>query len=391
MNQPPSEKRASEPSAPPAASDPASAAQHMNSFAFELLPQLDAQKNQAFSPLSLAVVLQMLSEGARASSLESLTRTLHLAPGDAAALAEHLRMLSEKVKQQGHELAVANRMFVQKSFTVEQAFNDALRTRYGAAAQELDFSGQPAESTKLINAWAKSETRGRIDPLLGAPLEPLTRAVLANAVYLKAQWAAKFDPAQTKPLPFKVQGKREVKVPTMQRTGTYKLAKAEGVTMLELPYAGESLAMDIVLPDAPDGLAAFEKSLTSERFLELVNALAPRRELKLSLPRFKLEGASIELRGPLSKLGLGVLFGEGADLSGIAGKPGDLYVSSVVQRAFVQVDEEGTEAAAATAAIVMTRSAVRPTEFHADHPFWFAIRDLESGAILFVGRVVDPR
>ncbi len=238
-------------------------------------------------------------------------------------------------------------------------------------------------------------TKGKITDLIPAGvLSDMTRLVLTNAIYFKGNWLHQFNKDSTQPAPFHLSATQKVEVPLMFQKERYKFGRAKfgesGLKVLELPYKGEELSMVLLLPDETDGLAALEKELTAEN-LKSWTAKLGKPEVMVFLPKFKMT-AEFQLNDVLAKLGMPLAFAPGsADFSGMDGKM-DLYISAVVHKAFVDVNEEGTEAAAATGVVFgVTSVPVDPPEFRADHPFVFLIRDNRSGAILFMGRVLDPR
>jgi serpin B len=239
----------------------------------------------------------------------------------------------------------------------------------------------------------EEQTGGKIKNLLQpSHLSPNTSLVLTNAIYFKGDWSSPFSKAGTKDEVFTVTEDKRVPVPMMHRTGRLNYSDGEDFQALELPYAGDDLSMVIVLPKKMDGLARVEESLTSEKLSAWLAKLGPRR-VDVALPKFKVE-AGFELQKVLPAMGMPLAFTGSADFSGIDGKR-DLFISAVIHKAFVDVNEEGTEAAAATAVVLARPSAVvRPPPavvFRADHPFAFLIRHNRSGSILFLGRVVNPR
>jgi serpin B len=365
-----------------------------NEFASSLYRELGREKgNLFFSPLSLTSALGMTSAGARGRTAEEMRRTLcvslahrelHPALGKLVA-----RLIA---KDSGQRLGVANALWVRKGLALESGYLAQMKTSYGAAPREVDYAKDPESARKMINGWVEQQTLEKIkELLLAGDVDQSTRMVLTNAIYFHGLWAERFKKEQTREGPFWLSRSRSVSTPLMHLAGK-KLGyrKGAGFALLELPYQGGRSSMILVLPDARDGLAAVEKLPWRKSFLEDL------RETKLDevvLPRFKLT-ARYELQKILQALGMKSAFGPGADFSGIAGKKEALQISKVIHKAFVDVNEEGTEAAAATAVVMRAGgppSAAAAPRFVADHPFLFFIRDRETGTILFVGRVVDPR
>jgi serpin B len=297
------------------------------------------------------------------------------------------------------ELVVANRLFTQSGFALRPAFTATLREHFGAPLEELDFVRAVEPSRRRINAWAARETRDRIRDLIppGA-LDADTRAVLANAIYLRAPWASPFEPGATRNEPFWVAGLTRVEVPTMIREGGCGYQKRDGFTALALPYAGGRLHFIVLLPDEREGLAALERRVTPTLLADC--AKLPWRGVILRLPKFKVEPPVLPLGGLLRGLGMTTAFDQPrgtANFDRMAPRmPRDyLYISEVFHRTWLALDESGTEAAAATA-VVMARAAAavgkrpEPLDVRVDRPFLFALRDVPTGAILFLGQVADP-
>jgi serpin B len=290
-------------------------------------------------------------------------------------------------------LSVANRLWVQQGFSLRDRFLGLCRDRYGAGVGRVDFQRRPEDARQEINDWVSEQTAHKITDLLPpSAIDPLTALVLTNAVHFLAQWAEPFEPERTDDRPFHVPGMGAVDVPTMRQSETFAYAADDDVQFLRLPYSGGRQVCEIILPRAREGLADLTADLTRTR-LQAWREAARSRLVDLELPRFDIE-ARLELADLLAELGMPSAFRSGrADFSAMtADEP--LVIDRVIHQAVVTMDEAGTEAAAATA-ITMLRSSVRePGEvvtFRADHPFLFLVRDEPTGAVLFVGRVVDPR
>jgi serpin B len=293
-------------------------------------------------------------------------------------------------------LRIANRLFGEASFHFEQPYLDATAAAFGAPLERLDFQHAAEAQRARINGWVEAETERRIKDLLGpGSVSAATRLVLVNAVYFLADWAEPFEKEATSDQPFTLAAGQRKNVATMHQRGGFRVAHLDGVSLLELPYQGDA-AMIFVLPDQLDGLAAVEGALDPATFERWRAALAP-SQVAVSLPRFRIDPPQpTELSSHLTALGMADAFDSArADFSGIAA-PADsaqrLSISAVVHKAFVKVDEKGTEAAAATAVVMEGAGAApRPVpELKLDHPFLFFIVDQPSGLILFMGRVADP-
>ena len=378
-------------------SDPtAQIARAVNAFAVDLYARLRTQQagNLFCSPQSIATALAMTSLGARGETATEMARTLHLSMPPAELPAAYAAFLAGlRAKDQPWELSVANRLWGERGATFLAPFLEAVRTGFDAELGRVDFATQPDAAREEINGWVERETRDKIRDLLApGTVTPLTRLVLTNAIYFRGDWAEQFDRAATKDQPFTVPGSAPRPVPLMfnkVKAGYAQLPDAHA-KLLELPYRGDALSMIVLLPDAKDGLGALEKQLTAER-LDAWIGTATRRGVLVYLPRFTVD-SRFGLADTLAAMGMPSAFdGKRADFSGMNGAR-DLSISAVVHAARVEVDERGTEAAAATG-MVMGLTAALPQEppvFRADHPFLFAIRDRRSGAILFLGRLVDP-
>jgi serpin B len=385
----------------PAAAELATFARSNNAFALDLHGKLRARPgNLAFSPLSISTALTMAWAGARGETAAQLAKGLHASgtPAQAADVAGKLvgsyRDPAKKVT-----LRVANRLFGEKTYTFEPAYLDLTRAAFAAPLQPLDFKHDFDASRQLINGWVERQTGDHIKNLLppGA-LDDKTRLVLANAVYFLGDWANPFSKGATSPAPFHVTAADSKSVPMMSQVAHFAFAAGGGVKVLQMPYEGGDVAMTVVLPDAVNGLDAVEQRLTPATLDGWLAGLRT-TEVIVSFPRFEIDPpAAIPLVAPLQELGMALPFDrERADFTGIAAPPdpGDrLYVEKVFHKAFVKVDEKGTEAAAATAvdvnAMATSVPAPNPPEFRADHPFLFLLRDVASGTILFMGRVSDP-
>jgi serpin B len=289
----------------------------------------------------------------------------------------------------GCHLTVANALWRQKGYPVKPDYVDALKGGMGAEIGEADFQGAKAAAVRAINDWAAKATRGKIkDVLEERQIEPLTRVILANAIYFKARWEEEFSEYGTEPRPFTPADGKKVQVPTMMSLGHRSTARDGKIHALMLPYSGEKLAMLVLLPDA-GALAQAEKELSGAQ-LDRLTAGMKGNMTEVLLPKFKIE-SSFPLKMPLRALGLSGAFAPGADFSGISAEPG-FALSEVLHKTFVDVNEKGTEAAAVT--MPMAAGSAPPkknVEFKADRPFLFVIRDLPTKTTLFMGRVADPR
>ncbi len=355
--------------------------------------------NLAVSPLSVSLALTLAWSGARGATAAEMAQVLRLSATPEAALEEVRTQLGRlnDPKRTAYTLRVANRIFPERSYVLSRTFVDRLAA-IGAPAEPLDFRSAPEASRRKINAWVAGQTADRIRDLLPPPaINGETRLVLVNALYLLADWLQPFSREATREVPFHAaRGSRPTA--TMHQLGRFAFAARDGVKVLEMPYVGGDLAMVLLLPDARDGLPALEQSLDAKRLEGWLGALQAQQVL-MAVPKFTVDPpAGLALAEALQGLGMRLAFSrERADFTGMAAPrdPADrLSISEVFHKAFVRVDEKGTEAAAATA-VVMQRAGGPPPlekrqEFRADHPFLFLVRDLRTGAVLFLGRVAEP-
>ena len=378
---------------PPAAlgaEDLHAVAEANNAFALDLYGQLKGTEgNLFFSPYSVTSALAMTYAGARGQTDAEMAQVLHFSlPQERLhpACAQLKQSIEADQSVAGCELSVANALWAQQGLHVLDDFRQLTRTHYGAGLRELDFRTATEQARQTINRWVEQQTRDKIRDLLKrGDVAPDTMLVLTNAIYFKGLWQSQFDKTQTREAPFAVEPGQQVQVPMMSQKGEFGLGHGDGLQLLELPYVGDELTMVILLPRAQDGLAALEESLNTANLGKWLGTLRE-REIVVSLPRFELT-VRFDLTDVLRAMGMSTAFTGRADFSGITGAR-DLLIDKVVHKAFVSVDEEGTEAAAATG-VVMRKTSLPPT-FRADHPFLFLIRHQPTGAILFVGRVIDP-
>jgi serpin B len=364
-----------------------------NRFAIELYGTLAKEPGNLFlAPASLSTALAMTYAGAGGATAEQMAKVLHFpAPPDGIA-GPYAAFQKGLVAAADGRLRIANRLWGRDGYHFLPEFLATTRDAFGAELASVPFGADPEAARREINAWVEGQTEGKIRDLMPAgTIDGLTRLVLTNAVYFKGSWADPFPKDLTKEADFHVTGDTTTRGPLMARQGDYRHFAGDGLQALELPYAGGRLAMLVLLPDAVDGLPALEKALTPEALARWTDGLR-RRKVQVFLPRFTM-ASQFALKDALRALGLTLPFDMArADFSRITSQE-ELYVSAVVHKAFVDVNEEGTEAAAATGVAFAPRAMPRPQEpavFRADHPFVIAIRDTATGAIMFLGRVVNP-
>jgi serine protease inhibitor len=319
-----------------------------------------------------------------------MTKVLHLPADRAKALAAGDLGRFYARPGRPYELAVANAIWGQKGFPWRPEFLTRQKRRFGAGLEEADFAADPEAARRRINAWAAEQTRGKVPSIFGpGDITPLTRMVLANAIYFKSDWYAKFDKAATADAPFHLADGGRATAPLMFQQAEFRYGEGDGFQVVELPYKGGDLAMVVVLPRKPDGLPAVEKQATPEALTKWL-AAGHDRPVNVWLPRFRVE-AGFSLGDTLRDLGMAAaLDPQAADFSGLAGER--VALARVVHRAFVEVNEEGTVAAAVGGIGGNLPAPVPPppVDFRADRPFLFLIRDVRHGTILFLGRLTNP-
>jgi serpin B len=364
-------------------------------FALDLFGVLkQAEGNLFLSPYSISRALAMTAAGARGATARQMSEVLHLTLPE-KRLRAAFATLQSRVDQgsEGMELSVANALWGQRGYRFLDSYRSQLQESYDAELEEVDFAQATEAARESINRWTAEKTGQRITELVTAEtLDPSTRLVLTNAIYFKGRWATEFDPAETRPAPFLQEGGHRVEVPMMHVKAEFRYGETADLQVVSLPYKGDALSMVVLLPKRVDGLGALEDDLTLETLRKWLPAESARREIIVLLPKFKIT-ADFRLDDALKALGMTDPFAlPPADFSGMTGAA-ELFISAVVHKAFVSVDEEGTEATAATG-VSMGLTGARPSQppvFRADHPFLFLIQENQSGSVLFLGRVVTPK
>jgi serine protease inhibitor len=366
-------------------------------FAFALYAQLrNTPGNLFFSPYSISTALAMTYAGARGDTEAQMAQVLHFGKDQAqlaATFGALQRQIQQANQQKGIELSVANALWAQQDHAFLPAFLKLGQSDYQAKVKQVDFRTAAESARAAINAWVAQQTKDKIQNILPpGSLSAMTRLVLANAIYFKGAWASPFVKANTLIQPFHLAVDRQVDVPLMHHFDTVKYMENDSFQAVELPYAGRELALVVLLPRKIDGCGALENQLSPVLLSRCLGQMRSQR-VELFVPRFKMD-SNFELGNTLGKMGMSDAFGPKANLSGMDGTR-DLYISAVFHKAWVEVNEEGTEAAAATAGTVNLAAMVRPPPapppvFRADHPFSFCLRDTRSGSVLFLGRLADP-
>ncbi|MGD0293054.1 MAG: serpin family protein [Terracidiphilus sp.] len=381
---------------PSATADQAEVIKGNNAFAVELYGQLRKQDgNLFFSPESISTALAMTYAGARGDTASEMARTLHftlpperLHPAMGAILSEL------NAAHIGYQFSVANALWGQQGDKFLDDFLNLTKSDYGAGFNQVDFKGTTEVARLTINQWIEQKTDNKIKDLLQpGVLNSSTRLVLTDAIYFKSDWQTQFKKNDTEIEDFHLSPSRNVKVPLMNQVGGFNYYNGKTFQALEIPYKREDISLIIFLPKEINGLSGFEQSLTASNLQQWLSHLRPVSEVIVTIPKFK-ESQQFELQNTLGAMGMPLAFGERADFSGMNGNR-DLRISAAIHKAFIDVNEEGTEAAAVTAMNMMTTAIYEPNRpqpiiFCADHPFFFLIRDNRSGGILFMGRVNDP-
>jgi serine protease inhibitor len=378
--------------------DQSAAVKGSNAFAVDLYGRLSAQPgNLFFSPESISTAFAMTYAGAHGQTATEMAHVFHytlppqrLHPAIGALLA------GMNAPHQGYALSVADALWAEKDENFLPAYLKLVETNYGAGFHPVDFKSAPDSVRATINQWVEKQTNNKIQNLLGpGTVTPLSRLILTNAIYFKAAWANQFSKNFTEDQDFHLSASKTIQAPMMRNSAGYYYLKGPSFQALLMPYEKDEISMLILLPDNVDGLPALERSLTAENLDQWMASLGYEHEVIVSLPRFKIT-QQFELSSTLESLGMKTAFDpNSADFSGMTGDK-SLVISAAIHKAYIDVDENGTEAAAATA-VIMSATAMRPLSpppppiyFTADHPFLFLIRDNASGAILFMGRTTDP-
>ena len=385
-----------------AAPDPSTVVQDNNAFAVDLYGQLKTRPgNLFFSPESISTALAMTYAGARGETASEMAKTLHFTlPPEQLHPAMGALMHGINAPHDGYQLAVANALWAQKDFPLLGNFMTLEKNHYNAAIYGVDFKNATEAARQQINSWVEQQTANKIKDLIAPKLLTRdTRLVLTNAIYFKGDWQAKFKKEDTKDEDFYVSSTQTIKAPLMHRTGSFNYFDDGTLRALEIPYKDNKLSMILFLPHALDGLPSLEQSMTPAAMQEWLRKLRPTETAVVTMPKFKME-IQFGLKDTLQAMGMGQAFDEKrADFTGMESREemqrdGNLFVGAVIHKAYADVNEQGTEAAAATAVVMLRAQKVTrtppPAIFRADHAFLFLIRDNVSGGILFMGRVNNP-
>lgn len=367
-----------------------------NQFGFDLFQQLRGQAGNLFlSPYSISSAMGMVTIGGRGQTAQQLSKVLHL-PESPDRIAElHQGLMASLLNQpKGYDIRIANALWGQEKHPFKDNFINLVQRSFRAEARTMNFISDADNSRSTINRWVEAQTNNRIKDLLQpGTITPDTRLVLTNAIYFKGTWLTPFKKEATRPVEFNLASGEKIKSDMMYRSDHMQYAETDQVQAVELPYQGDRLSMVVLLPLKKDGLTDVESRLSAE-FLN--SLLTQRKSVKVNLTLPKIKTAyTAGLNKALSDMGVTDAFDSSkANFSGIDGTS-DLFISIVIHKAFCEVNEEGTEAAAATGVVMeKTAAPVRqplPIEFKADHPYLYLIRDTQTGCLLFLGRVADPR
>lgn len=377
-------------------SDVEQIAKDNNEFAVDLFHQLRAGGgNLFFSPFSISTALAMTYAGAMGETAAEMRAVLRFTKEGEALhrnFGQLIASLNERGEEGAYRMSVANALWGQSGINLVEKFLDLTRASYGAGLKTVDFKTDPEAARQTINAWVEEKTMDKIKELLArGVITTETRLVLTNAIYFKGKWENEFKEFQTRDELFTLIDGEEIEVPLMSQKALFDYMECEDFQALSMPYTSDELSMVIILPREMDGVAELEKSLSADVLADCIAGLA-KQKVEVNFPKFKMT-SEFNLGEPLEAMGMERAFSADlADFSGMTGRR-DFFIWAVVHKAYVDVNEEGTEAAAATG-LVMGVTSARPVEevpvFRADHPFLFLIRDNDSGSILFMGRVMNP-
>jgi len=347
--------------------------------------------NLFFSPYSISTALAMTYGGARGETQKQMATALHFTlpmQNLYSAFGALQKQLVQRDKSRGYQLLVANALWGQKGEPFLKEFLDLTGYYYGAGLSQLDFVNETEQSRRTINSWVEKKTSNKIKDLIPpGGVDEQTALVLTNAIYFKGEWKTKFSWWKTRRKYFFISAKDKVKVPLMHLKEDFRYYEDEKLQAIELPYKGDEISMLVILPSETEGITEIENTFTAKSLNVLLSKMWMAK-VDVYFPKFKLVWGTFALNNALIELGMPDAFGGKADFSGINGI-GGLFISDVFHKAFIEVNEKGTEAAAATGVVMKKVVGIEPI-FRADHPFIFIIKDNRSGSILFMGRVMNP-
>ncbi|MEK6981324.1 MAG: serpin family protein [Candidatus Micrarchaeota archaeon] len=360
-----------------------------NQFAFDLYSkQKTNDENVFFSPYSISSALAITYEGAKGQTAQEIQKVFYFSENESVRRSGFASIYNNLNKaNKSYNLSTANALWIQKDYSILQSYKDIVKNYYGAEATNVDFVNQLEQSRLMINNWIENETNQKIKDMIGPnDLDQNIRLIITNAIYFKGSWETKFDKSLTKEEDFEVTSTKIVKAQMMKKTKSFNYFEDERLQILELPYKDNELSMLIILPK--EEMTSLESNLSLENLNRWKQKMQT-QEVDVSIPKFKFQ-SKYYLGKNLIDLGMSTSFDSSkADFSGITGNK-DLSISEVIHQAFVEVNEEGTEAAAATAVEMKPMTLPSPPVFKADHPFIFIIQDKGTGSIIFIGKVNDP-
>jgi serpin B len=380
------------------ANNPKEIAEGNNKFAFRLFHELknSSDKNLFYSPFSISTALAMVYAGARTETAIQISQTMNFPQSEKFhSDYKHLLDSLNKGTENKIKLNIANGLWAQKDFKFLDLYFNIVKSNYYSELKNIDFTDaiETEKARKEINSWVEQKTNDKIKDLLSQDdLNSLTRLVLVNAIYFYGEWANSFEKQATIPKEFSQVDGTQINVPFMNQQERFNYYEDSKIKALEIPYQDNKASMVIFLPNTNNGIAEFEKSFDYKYYQDIIGSFRT-NSVRLSLPKFQ-NTYKINLGITLSQMGMPLAFSpSGADFSGMTGKR-DLCISEVIHQAFINVDEKGTEAAAATA-VVIKMTAIRPSSdikvFNANHPFIFCIKDNVTGTILFMGKIMNPK
>lgn len=362
-----------------------------NSFAFDIFSQImknaGENENVMISPLSISSALSMTLNGASGTTRTAMMEALRLNGISVDEINNSYKNLTEALLSVDKRvlMTIANSVWTENDFAVKQAFIDILTTYYNAESRSFDIND--SSTPDKINSWIEDKTNGLIKEMVDR-LEDNTVMLLINAIYFKGKWKSQFDESKTTDMPFYKTGSSQVDVPMMKQEAEFSVHEGNGFVLAEFPYGQGNFVMDVILPDAQNGLDNIMSSVTDAGFTSWISQMSSRKT-DVSFPRFKY-GFKKKLKDVLSDMGMGIAFTDAADFSNISDQY-DLLINDVTHQSFIETNEEGTEAAAATVVeIGLTSFPASPIVFRMDHPFMYIIRETTTNSIIFMGRVADP-
>ncbi len=358
-----------------------------NQFALDLFSELNSGTNTFFSPYSISTAIAMTYEGANGNTADEIRSVFYFPEDDDSRLSSFASLYNSfNGDNDDYKLYTANALWVQEDYQLLDSYINLIDQYFAGGITNLDFIGDASKSADTINDWVEDNTNGKIKDIISSDTVSSAKLVLTNAIYFKGTWLNEFDEDKTTDMDFWTDSDTSVQVQMMRQTNDFNYFSNDEIQMLEMLYAGEDLSMLIILPSEGNDLDSVKSSLTLDNLYEWKDSMSE-QEISIRIPKFTFE-TTYSLGNTLSDMGMSTAFTSGADFSGIDGTT-NLFISSITHKAFIEVNEEGTEAAAATV-ISMTESVGYSETFYADEPFIFIIQDKETGSILFMGEVTNP-